>query len=107
MPPINIHVHETNQPNGENAGTFTEPHPKINVSKNANINFNILNPGATFKVRFNGFQSPFTSRILDIDQTTPAQTTSQTAGRYHYTIQVTLASGAIYSIENCPELDVG
>ena len=105
MPTINIHVNEA-AANGENAGTFIEPHPKIKVSNGANINFNVINPNATFKVRINGFQSPFASGLLDIDQNTPQQTASQT-GQYHYGIQVTLRDGTKYSIDDCPELDVG
>ena len=105
MPPINIHVLEA-PANGENEGTFLEPHPKIKVSTNANVNFNLINAGATFKVRFNGFRSPFVSGDLDIDQNNANQQTSVTAGQYHYTIQVTKGA-KIWSIENCPELDVG
>lgn len=105
MPPINIHVLEAAS-GGENAGTFIEPHPKIKVSTNAAVNFNLINGGASFKVRFNGFQSPFVSGDVDIDQTNAQQTTSTDVERYHYAISVTKGSNT-WTIEDCPELDVG
>ena len=106
MPPINIQVHESHHPSGENEGTFLEPHPKIKVSAGGSVNFNLINDGAAFRVRFNGFQSPFVSGALDIDRNNANQTISQTPGRYHYSIQVT-KDGKAWSIDNCPELDVG
>jgi hypothetical protein len=106
VPAINIQVHENHQPNGENEGTFLEPHPKIRVSTGGSINFNLINGGAAFRVRFNGFHSPFVSGALDIDQSNAQQTISGTPGRYHYSVQVT-KGGKAWSIDNCPELDVG
>ena len=103
MPQINIHVLE-NDSNGEQAGSFVEPHPKVRVAKYDNINFNLINARGTFVVKWNGFSSPFAS-ANDITPATGAQQVVN-SGLFHYAVQVTTGSGAVYTMDNCPEVDV-
>jgi hypothetical protein len=103
--PINIHVHENDQANGEKQGTFTEPHPKVKLNPNTAVNFNLLNAGATFAVRFTGFKSPFTSGELDISDGGNRTIDPAASGVYHYAVKVT-KGGNVYTISNCPEFEV-
>ena len=104
MPSIKIQVHENDQSTGEKKGTFLSPNPKIRVGYDSQVNWNLVNSGATFEVRFNGFTSPFTSNELSISDGNPRTTTRQD-GLYHYTVQVKKGSDT-WTIENCPEFEV-
>ena len=102
MPQINIHVLE-NDSNGEKAGSFVEPHPKVRVAKYDNVNFHLINGGGMFVVKWNGFSSPF-ANANNLTDENPRQVVN--SGQYHYAVQVTTGSGAVYTIDNCPEVDV-
>ena len=105
MPQIKIQVREADDgATGERKGTFTHPPSKVKTAPNSTVNWNLVNPGATFKVRFRGFRSPFSSGELDIDNENPRTATNP--GVYHYAVQVTKGQD-VYTIEQCPEFEVG
>jgi hypothetical protein len=104
MPQINIHVHETHQGNGERAGTFIEPHPKVRALIGDPINWHVLNPKYTsFEVKFAGGTSPFTSGEMSISDTAP-RTVANVSGVFHYSVRLVIET-TTYRIQDCPELE--
>ena len=105
--PIQIHVHTADQGNGEKEGTFTLPHPLVQVDYNQMVRWELNGhpAGSTFIVQFIGL-SPFPG-VPTITQATGALAATN-SGHYHYQLQVTDGgTGKTYSITSCPEFGVG
>ena len=104
---IPIHVHTNDNPPDGRAGTFTKPHPLVKVKLGDHITFKFEGPaqGYTFAVIFPGF-SPL-NNANPITDANPGPFDAQAQGGYHYQVRVTDPAGNIWTIANCPELDVG
>ena len=111
MPAINvtipIHVHIADTPPDGRAGTFTKPHPvvRVNLGDQVTFQFAPAAPGYAFAVIFPGF-SPL-NNAAPITNANAGPFTAQSQGGYHYQVRVTDPTGTIWTIANCPELDVG
>lgn len=105
MPTIHIHVLETHQSNGERAGSFTEPHPKVRVAWDDSVNWRVLNPSySSFEVMFAGGLAPFTNSNPSITSETDVRTVAQLTGVFHYSVRLTIGA-TTYFIQDCPELE--
>jgi hypothetical protein len=108
---LTIVLHRNGSPT-EQMGTFTGPAPKMRVSPNYGVSFNLqvtpTDPTATFTVNFPA--TPFTSDdtvngtpIFSLNNSAPHKTVF--SGLFHYQVTVTTVDGT-FEINNCPELDV-
>lgn len=105
---IPIHVQTVDNPGVGRKGSFTSPPPKINVSVNDQIKWQIT-AGQTFELNFSSYSgsgpsSPFAQTTISDSNFYPAVN----LGLFHYTIVVKDTNGnELGKITHCPEVGVG